>query len=41
MTSLLAPPPIRTLADLLERLGGIPADRVRFHPRPGPPPRPT
>ncbi len=35
MTSLLTPPRIRTLADLLERLGGIPADRVRFHPAPG------
>jgi Uma2 family endonuclease len=36
MTSLLTPPAtIRTLADLLERLGGISADRVRFHPAPG------
>jgi Uma2 family endonuclease len=27
--------PIRTLADLLARLGGIPLDRIRFHPSPG------
>jgi Uma2 family endonuclease len=27
--------PIRTLADLVERLGQIPLDRVRFHPAPG------
>lgn len=26
---------IETLADLLEQLGDIPADRVRFHPAPG------
>ena len=26
---------IRTLADLLERLGDVPLDRVRFHPFPG------
>src|SRR5205814_387853 len=26
---------IKTLADLLNRLGGIPADRVRFRPFPG------
>lgn len=25
-------PPIKTLADLLERLGGIPLDRIRFRP---------
>ena len=36
MTTLLTPPDtIRTLADLLERLGGIPLERVRFHPSPG------
>ena len=36
MTSLLTPPAtIRTLADLLDRLGGISAERVRFHPAPG------
>ena len=31
------PPPaaIQTLADLLERLGGIPLARVRYHPSPG------
>jgi Uma2 family endonuclease len=33
MTSLS--PPIKTLADLLDRLGGIPLDRIRFHPFPG------
>jgi Uma2 family endonuclease len=29
------PPRIKTLADLLARLGGIPLDRIRFHPPPG------
>jgi Uma2 family endonuclease len=28
-------PSIRTLADLIERLGGIPLDRIRFRPAPG------
>lgn len=28
-------PPVRTVADLLHRLGDIPADRVRFNPIPG------
>ncbi len=28
-------PPVRTLADLLHRLGDIPPDRVRFNPIPG------
>jgi Uma2 family endonuclease len=28
-------PTIKTLADLLERLGGVPLDRIRFHPPPG------
>jgi len=28
-------PPIVTLADLLDRLGGIPLNRIRFHPYPG------
>jgi Uma2 family endonuclease len=28
-------PPIRTLADLLDRLGGVPLDRIRFQPPPG------
>ncbi len=28
-------PPIRTLADLLDRLGGVPLARIRFHPAPG------
>ena len=27
--------PIKTLADLLDRLGGVPLDRVRFQPFPG------
>jgi Uma2 family endonuclease len=27
--------PIRTLADLLARLGGVPLDRIRFRPSPG------
>jgi Uma2 family endonuclease len=31
----IAPPKIRTLADLLRRLGGIPLDRIRFDPPPG------
>jgi Uma2 family endonuclease len=26
---------IHTLADLLDRLGGVPLDRIRFHPHPG------
>jgi Uma2 family endonuclease len=30
-----APPEIHTLADLLDRLGGIPPDRIRFDPLPG------
>jgi Uma2 family endonuclease len=29
------PTPIRTLADLLDRLGGVPLDRIRFRPYPG------
>ncbi len=35
MTLALEPPPINTLGDLLNSLGGIPADRVRLHPTPG------
>jgi Uma2 family endonuclease len=31
----LSPPPIETLADLLDRLGGIPLERIRFRPYPG------
>lgn len=27
--------PIRTLADLVDRLGGVPLDRIRFRPSPG------
>jgi Uma2 family endonuclease len=34
-TSEIAPPPIETVADLLDRLGGIAAARVRYHPYPG------
>jgi Uma2 family endonuclease len=33
--SLLSAPPIETLADLLDRLGNIPPERIRFHPAPG------
>jgi Uma2 family endonuclease len=35
MTQLAQSSDIVTLGDLLERLGGIPADRVRFYPLPG------
>jgi Uma2 family endonuclease len=36
MTTLLtSSPEIPTLGDLLERLGGVPAQRVRFYPLPG------
>ena len=43
MTTLTAPPasstlsaaPIETLADLMERLGGVPLNRIRFRPSPG------
>jgi Uma2 family endonuclease len=30
-----ASPSIRTLADLMKRLGDVPLDRIRFHPAPG------
>jgi Uma2 family endonuclease len=33
--SSLADRPIHTLADLIDRLGRVPLDRVRFHPPPG------
>jgi Uma2 family endonuclease len=33
--AMIAPPKIRTLADLHKRLGGIPLDRIRFEPAPG------
>jgi len=35
MKTVHTAPQIQTLADLLERLGGISADRVRFQPPPG------
>ncbi len=35
MMSTVTDTPIRTLADLLDRLGGVPLERVRFHPPPG------
>jgi hypothetical protein len=31
----IAAPDIRTLADLRRRMGGIPLDRIWFHPAPG------
>lgn len=34
-TAPAAPRPIRTLAELVERLGGVPLDRIRFRPAPG------
>lgn len=34
-TVTLAPPVIETLADLHERLGGVPLSRIRWHPAPG------
>src|SRR5262245_23693491 len=34
-TPSVTTPPIETLADLLERLGGVPLERIRFHPFPG------
>ena len=33
----IAPPDIKTLADLRQRLGGIPLERIWFHPRRAPP----
>jgi Uma2 family endonuclease len=35
MTLLTSSPEIRTLGDLLERLGDVPPQRVRYYPRPG------
>jgi hypothetical protein len=45
MSAAVSPPPttgagvgpIRNLADLYRRLGGVPLHRIRFHPRRGPP----
>ncbi len=34
-TAVTPSPGIETLADLLERLGGVPLDRIRFRPSPG------
>ncbi len=34
-TPALAPASIQTLADLMDRLGGVPLDRIRFRPFPG------
>lgn len=34
-TLLTSSPSIHTLADLLDRLGGVPAERVRYYPLPG------
>jgi hypothetical protein len=34
-TTSTFPPPIVTVGDLLHRLGGVSADRVRFYPIPG------
>ncbi len=33
--AMIAPPDIKTLADLRHRLGGIPLERICFHPAPG------
>jgi hypothetical protein len=33
--AMIAPAEIRTLADLRQRLGGIPLERIGFHPAPG------
>jgi hypothetical protein len=35
MTPTLTAPPDESLADLVERLGGIPLDRIRMRPPPG------
>lgn len=34
-TSIADPPAIETLDDLLQRLGRVPLNRIRFHPAPG------
>jgi hypothetical protein len=33
--AMIAPADIKTLADLQQRLGRIPLDRIWFHPAPG------
>jgi Uma2 family endonuclease len=35
MAMTVISPPIKTLADLLNRLGGVPLERIRFRPSPG------
>lgn len=35
MTAVVTAPTIDTLADLVERLGGVPLDRIRMRPAPG------
>jgi Uma2 family endonuclease len=35
MATVTAPVEIETLADLVERLGGVPLKRIRYRPRPG------
>jgi hypothetical protein len=35
MSTILTPPRFRTMADVQRRLGGVPQDRIRFHPPPG------
>jgi Uma2 family endonuclease len=35
MSTVQAPPRLRTLADLQRRLGGVPLDRIRMQPYPG------
>ena len=34
MSSVASPPKLRNLAELIDRLGGVPLDRVRLHPWP-------
>jgi Uma2 family endonuclease len=35
MSVVASPGSIETIADLLDRLGGVPPERIRFHPYPG------
>lgn len=34
MSAVASPPKLRNLAELIDRLGGVPLDRVRLHPMP-------